>query len=224
MGRLRDYHAALLDHYGPRKRRPSGDLFEVLVGAVLAKNTAWKNVEKAIKDLKTFELLDVRKIHELDQDTLALAIKPAGTSNVKAARLKALVAWYLERYGGDPERLKKARPDRLREELLEIQGIGPETADAILLHALEIPTFVVDTNAYRVLTRHELALEEATYDELKETLEKALPRDAATIAEMHALLGAVGKEYCRPKALCDQCPLKPFLPGSQPPAGAPNPR
>ena len=213
MGRLRDYHAALLAHYGPQKGRPSDDPFEAIVGAILAKNTAGKNVEKAIKNLKILELLDVRKIQELDQDTLALAIKPAGTSHVKAAKLKAFVAWFLERYGGDPERMKQARTDRLREELLEIQGIGPETADAILLTALGIPTFVVDTCTHRVLTRHELALEEATYDDLKELAERELPKDAALYNEMHALIVSVGKEYCRPKARCEDCPLKRFLPG-----------
>jgi endonuclease-3 related protein len=220
MGRLRDYRDALLAHYGPQKGRPSGDPFEVMVGAILGKNTAWKNVEKAIQNLKTFELLDVRKIQELDQDTLALAIKPAGSGNVKAAKLKAFVAWFLERYGGDPERMKQARPDRLREELLEIQGIGPETADAILLTALGIPTFVVDTYTHRVLTRHELALEGATYDDLKELAERELPRHAGTYSEVRALITAVGKEYCRPKARCEQCPLKPFLPGR---AGLPRP-
>ena len=213
MGRLRDYRDALLARYGPRKGRPADDPFEIMIGAILAQNTAWKNVEKAIKNLKTFELLDLRKMHELDQDTLALAIKPAGTFNVKAARLKAFVAWVLERFEGDLERMKQARPDRIREELLEIRGIGPETADAILLYALGVPTFVVDTHTYRVLTRHELALEEATYDDLKETVEKSLPRDAATYGEMHELIAAVGKEYCRPKARCEDCPLKPYLPG-----------
>ena len=214
MGRIGDYRDALLAHYGPRKGRPADDPFEIMIGAILGQSTAWKNVEKAIKNLKTFELLDLRRIHELDQDTLALAIKPAGTFNVKAARLKAFVAWLLERFEGDLERMKQARPDRLREELLEIKGIGQETADAILLYALQVPTFVVDTSTYRVLTRHELALEEATYDDLKETVEKALPRDPAVYAEMHELLGAVGKEFCRPKARCEECPLKRLLPGA----------
>jgi len=213
MGRLRDYRDALLAHYGPRKGRPSKDPFEAVVGAILAKNTSGKNVETAIKNLKTFELLNLRRIYELDQDTLALAIKPAGTFNLKAARLKAFVAWLVERYDGDLELMKGMQPDRLREELLGIQGIGPETADLILLDALEVPTFAVDTATYRVLTRHELAPEDATYDDLKETLEKSLPRDAAAYREMHALIGAAGKEFCRPKARCEQCPLKPFLPG-----------
>lgn len=216
MGRLRDYHDALLDHYGPQKWWPAGDPFEVMVGAILAQNTARKNAEKAIKNLKIFELLDARKIHELDQDTLALAIKPAGTSNAKAARLKGYVAWYLGRFDGDPGKMKSVSVDRLREELLEIKGIGPEAADAILLYALEVPTFVVDTYAHRVLTRHDLALEEATYDDLKETFERQLPRDPKAYDEMHALIVAVGKEYCRPKARCERCPLRPLLPPGSP--------
>ncbi|MBI3855650.1 MAG: endonuclease III domain-containing protein, partial [Planctomycetes bacterium] len=100
------------------------------------------------------------------------------------------------------------------EELLEVKGVGPETADAILLYALGMPVFVVDAYAHRVLTRHDLAIEEATYDDLKEYFERHLPRDAKLYNEFHALIVSVGKEFCRPKARCERCPLKPFLPGS----------
>ena len=212
MARLRNYLDALLAHYGPPKGRPGDTPFEVMVGAILAQNTAGKNVEKALQQLKTYDLLDARKIHELDQDTLALAIKPAGTYNLKAARLKGFVAWFLDRFEGDPEKMRQAPPQRLREELLEVKGIGPETADAILLYALEIPSFVVDTYAHRVLTRHELAMDEATYEDLKEYFEKNLPRDAKVYDDFHALIVSVGKEFCRPKARCEACPLKRFLP------------
>jgi endonuclease-3 related protein len=212
MAALREYVDALLAHYGPPKWWPAETPFEVMVGAILTQNTAWKNVEKALRNLKTYDLLDPRKIHELDQDTLALAIKAAGTYNLKAARLKGFVAWYLERFEGDPEKMKRLPPGRLREELLEVKGIGPETADAILLYALEIPSFVVDAYAHRVLTRHELALDEATYDDLKEYFERNLPRDAKVYNDFHALIVSVGKEFCRPKARCEACPLKRFLP------------
>jgi len=210
---LKKYFDALLAHYGPPKRWPADTPFEVMIGAILTQNTSWKNVEKAIHNLKVYDLLDAGKIHELDQDTLAMAIKPAGTYNLKAARLKGFVAWFLERYGGDVERMKQASPDRLREELLEVKGIGPETADAILLYALGMPVFVVDGYTHRLLTRHELALEEATYEDLKEVFERALPRDAKLYNDFHALIVAVGKDFCRPKARCEQCPLKQFLPG-----------
>ncbi len=212
MPALRDYYDALLAHYGPQRWWPAETPFEVMVGAILTQNTAWANVEKAIHALKTFELLDPRKIHELDAETLGLAIKPAGTYHVKAARLKNFVAWFLGRFEGDVERMKRADPHRLRGELLEIKGIGPETADAILLYALEVPTFVVDAYTHRVATRHELALEEATYDDLKETFEKAVPRDPKVYNEFHALIVSVGKQYCRRTAKCEECPLKKFLP------------
>ena len=212
MAPLKEYFDALLAHYGPPKWWPAETPFEVMVGAILTQNTAWKNVEKALRNLKTYDLLEARKIHELDQDTLALAIKPAGTYNQKAARLKGFVAWFLERFGGDLERMKQVPAERLREELLEVKGIGPDTADAILLYALGMPSFVVDTYAHRVLTRHELALDEATYDDLKEYFEKNLPRDAALYNDFHALIVSVGKEFCRPKARCEECPLKRFLP------------
>jgi endonuclease-3 related protein len=212
MAPLRQYLDALLAHYGPPQWWPGDTPFEVMVGAILAQNTAWKNVEKALHNLKTYGLLDPLKMRELDQDTLALAIKPAGTYNLKAARLKGFIAWFLDRFDGDLEKMKQGSPQRLREELLEVKGIGPETADAILLYALGIPSFVVDTYAHRVLTRHELAMDEAGYDDLKEYFEKNLPRDAKVYNDFHALIVAVGKEFCRPKARCEACPLKPFLP------------
>jgi endonuclease-3 related protein len=212
MAELRKYFDVLLAHYGPPKWWPAESPFEVMVGAILTQNTSWKNVEKAIHNLKVYELLDPRKIHDLDQDTLAMAIKPAGTYNLKAARLKGFVAWFLERFGGDLDRMKQASPDRLREELLEVKGIGPETADAILLYALEMPVFVVDAYTHRLLTRHNLALEEASYDDLKEVFERALPRDPKLYSDFHALIVSVGKDFCRPKAKCDECPLKSHLP------------
>jgi endonuclease-3 related protein len=212
MAPLRKYFDVLLAHYGPPKWWPADSPFEVMVGAILTQNTSWKNVEKAIRNLKVYGLLDARKIQELDQDTLAMAIKPAGTYNLKAARLKGFVAWFLERFGGDVERMKEATPDRLREELLEVKGIGPETADAILLYALGMPVFVVDAYTHRLLTRHELAMDEATYEDLKEYFERNLPRDAKLYSDFHALVVAVGKDFCRAKARCEECPLRSFLP------------
>jgi endonuclease-3 related protein len=209
---LKDYHKALLKRFGPQGWWPGETPFEVMVGAILTQNTAWKNVEKAIATLKTYGLLDPHKIHETDQDTLALAIRPAGYFNVKAKRLKSLIEWFVTKHDGDVERLKRLPPDRLREELLEVKGIGPETADSILLYALDVPTFVVDTYTYRVLTRHDVIGEEATYDDMKELLERKLPRDRALYNEFHALIVAVGKDFCRATARCEKCPLKRFLP------------
>ncbi len=209
---LRDYFKDLLAHYGPQHWWPGESPFEVMVGAVLTQGAAWSNVEKAIRNLKAYDLLDPGRIHELDEDTLALAIKPAGYFRVKARRLKNLVAWFVVRHGADVEKLRALRPDLLREELLEVKGVGPETADSILLYALGIPSFVVDTYTHRVMTRHGLAGEDTGYDDLKETFERALPRDAALYNEFHALIVAVGKEFCRPTARCETCPLRARLP------------
>ncbi len=212
MADLRAYYRDLLEHYGPQEWWPGETPFEIMVGAILTQSTAWKNVEKAIATLKTYGLLDARKIHELDQDTLALAIKPAGYFNVKAKRLKSFVEWFVTKHGADVESMRRVPPDRLREELLGVKGVGPETADSILLYALDLPTFVVDAYTHRVLTRHEMIGEEATYDDMKEFLEKRLPRDAPLFNEFHALIVAVGKQFCRKKARCEECPLKGRLP------------
>jgi endonuclease-3 related protein len=210
---LREYFQELLGHYGPQHWWPGETPFEVMIGAILTQNTSWANAEKAIRNLKTYDLLDPQKILDLDPDTLALAIKPAGTYNLKAKRLKNFVSWFLLRHQADVAKLRTMDPARLRGELLEIPGIGPETADALLLYALEIPTFVVDRYTYRVLTRHALAGEESTYDDLKDLFERALPRERELYNEFHALLVAVGKEFCRAKPRCDRCPLRKYLPG-----------
>ncbi len=209
---LRKYFDALLRRYGPQRGWPAETPFEVMVGAILAQNAAWTSVEKAIHNLKAYGLLDPMRLREIDADTLALAIVPAGTFNVKAGRLKAFVEWFVTRHRGDVEALRALPPARLREELLAIKGVGPETADSILLYALGVPSFVVDAYTHRVLSRHALVPEEADYDEMKGLFEQGLPADAKLFNEFHALLVAVGKEYCRPRARCEECPLKRYLP------------
>ncbi len=209
---LEAYYKALRGRFGPQGWWPAETPFEVMVGAVLTQNTAWTNVEKAVMNLKAAGLLDPRRLSEIDEGTIALAVRPAGYYNVKARRLKSLVAWLMERAGGDVEALKRIPPERRRQELLEVRGIGRETADSILLYALGIPTFVVDAYTHRILSRHGLAPEEAEYEEMKELFERTLPRDAALYNEFHALLVAAGKEFCRPIPRCRRCPLRKFLP------------
>lgn len=213
---LRSYYDALLAHFGPQRWWPGETPFEVMVGAILTQNTAWTNVEKAVATLKANGLLDPRAIDRLDAETLALAIRPAGYFRVKAKRLKAFVRWFVERFDGDAERMGRRPLARLREELLAVHGIGPETADSILLYALGAPTFVVDAYTHRVAARHELAPEETTYDELKELFESQLPRDATLYNEFHAQIVAVGKAFCRPKPRCESCPLRAHLPAGHP--------
>lgn len=212
MPTLTDYYKKLSTYFGPQHWWPADSKIEVMVGAVLAQNTAWRNVEKAIANLKTFRLLDARKLHELDVDTLAMAVKPAGTYNQKALRLKALIAWFVERYDADFDRVRAADPERIRQELLDIRGIGRETADAILLYVFEFPMFVIDTYTYRMLHRHGLVGEETTYEEMQELFHRQLPRDTKLFNEYHALIVELGKKFCKARAQCDHCPLKVYLP------------
>lgn len=210
MRRLRAALDALRAHYGrPRSPEPETP-FEPIVRAIVGQGASPKSLEKALHTLRVYGLLSLEKIRELDPDTIALAIKPAGSAGAKAARLKTFAAWFADRFDADPERLKALPPHRLREELLGIGGIGPETADRILQQGLGLPTAVVDAYTYRVFTRHELAIEDATYDDLKEMVEKGLAPEE--YADFQSRIDLVGREFCRPKARCEACPLKPLLP------------
>lgn len=208
---LLDYYEDLLRRFGPQRWWPSESPFEIMAGAILVQSTNWRNVEKALATLKTYGLLDPVKIAELDLETLGLAIRSSGTWRVKARRLKAFATWYLSR-GADPAKIREIGLASLREELLSLDGIGRETADAILLYAFELPTFVIDRYTWRVLTRHELVPEDVTYEEMKELFEGSLDRDVPLFNEFHALLVRVGIEHCKTKAKCETCPLAGRLP------------
>src|SRR5579872_4557922 len=212
MSRLLPYLGALRDRYGLPSSAEQGAPFEPFVRAILAPGASARSLEKAIRALKIYGLLDLGRIRELDPDTIAMAIKPAGSAHAKAHRLKTFVAWFVDRFGADEERLKALAPSQLRDELLEIGGIGPETADLLLLVGLGLPSAAVDTYTYRVLTRHEFAVEDVGYDDLKDLVEKNLPRDRETLVRFRLLIDQVGREYCRPKARCEGCPLQPYLP------------
>jgi endonuclease-3 related protein len=212
MARLREYLDALKAHYGPRSASEPESPIEPFVRAILSPGASPKSLEKAIHTMKVYGLLDAAKLRELDPDTLAMAVKPAGSAGAKALRLKSFVAWFQDRFDGDPDRMKAAGVDRLRDELLEL-GLTPETADTILLEALGLATPIVDRHTYRVLTRHELVVEEAGYDDLKDLVAKGLPREASAYRDFHGLGVAVGREFCRAKARCEKCPLRRFLPG-----------
>lgn len=210
-GLLRRLYDTLLEAFGPQGWWPGETPFEVMVGAVLTQNTNWRNVERAIDNLKRGDLLEPRRLARLSEDELARLIQPAGFFRVKARRLKALVDWLMESAGGEVERLRRRPPGRLREELLGVPGVGPETADSILLYALEKPVFVVDAYTRRVLRRHRLIDERAGYDEVQRLFQSSLPRRAALYNEYHALLVELGKRYCRPRPRCRGCPARPVL-------------
>jgi endonuclease-3 related protein len=205
---LTEFYGKMLSHHGPQRWWPGETPFEVIVGAILTQNTNWTNVEKAIANLKLAEVLAPEKLLALEPATLARLIRPAGYFNVKTKRLRSFLQWFVERYDGKVERMRQRPLAALREELLEVKGIGRETADSILLYAVGHPSFVVDAYTYRILRRHGLVPEGADYDEMKALFEDNLERDPALYNEYHALLVAVGKDHCKPKPVCKGCPLE----------------
>lgn len=205
--RLDQYYRALRKAFGPQHWWPGETPFEVMVGAILTQNTAWANVEKAIANLKGAGMLDPHRLDRADLPTIARLIRPAGYFNVKAKRLRAYVRWFVERFDGDVRKMSGVT----RDELLEVHGVGRETADSILLYALGRPEFVVDAYTWRILHRHGFVPEETDYDEMKSLFEGALPRDAKLFNEFHALIVRTGKDYCKPTPKCEACPLKRYL-------------
>jgi len=203
----------LLASFGPQHWWPADGPFEMAVGAILTQNTNWRNVERAIENLKRTNALTVAGISGLAETALGELIRPSGYYTVKARRLANYVAYINDRYRGDFHASLSGDPADRRAELLSVSGIGPETADSILLYAGGHRTFVVDAYTRRVVSRHGLAPADATYEELRSLFMDNLPADAPLFNEFHALLVAVGKRFCRPREpRCEGCPLS-ALPG-----------
>lgn len=210
---LRNYYEKALKDLGPQKWWPGETPFEVCVGAILTQNTSWTNVEKAIANLKSRGLLSPEAMYALPPEELAALIKPAGYFNLKTKRLRNFLKFLIEEYDGDLERMKGEGTASLREKLLSVRGIGPETADSILLYALEKPIFVVDAYTRRIFLRHAVVSEEADYHEIQDHLTHHLETDTAIFNEFHALIVNVGKNWCRPKNPdCENCPWRDYLP------------
>jgi endonuclease-3 related protein len=205
---LTEIYQLLYDALGPQDWWPGETRLEIIVGAILAQNTNWKNVEKAIVNLKSAACLDTQVLSRIGTRHLAELIRPAGYYNLKARRLKNFVDWLFKDYGGEVTNLESANTGRLREELLSIKGVGRETADSILLYALGRPVFVVDAYTARVAIRHGLIEPDADYEQLRKLFESNLSEDVRLFNEYHALLVRVGKEFCRAKARCAGCPLE----------------
>jgi len=207
---LMTFYDVLLKSFGPQHWWPGDTPFEVMVGAVLTQNTNWSNVEKAINNLKAANLLTPEKLNTLSTKELAELIRPAGYFNIKARRLQNLVRWFCAEYDAQIDCLQELTVDRLRAELLSINGVGRETADSIILYALEKPTFVVDTYTYRILSRHHLIDPESDYEQIKEYCEMNVTSEIAIFNEFHALFVRLGKDYCKPRPKCENCPLRSF--------------
>ena len=198
----------LYERYGPQHWWPGDTPFEIIVGAILTQNTNWKNVEKAIANLKNAGCLASDKLYALPIDELAELIRPAGYFNNKAQRLKSFLDWLFEKHDGSLELLEGLPLSALREQLLRIKGIGPETADSICLYAFNKPIFVVDAYTARIFGRHGMIEAPSGYEQIQELFHAELDRDAVLFNEYHALLVHLGKEHCKRKPTCPGCPLE----------------
>lgn len=209
-----DVYDALQAHFGPQDWWPGATPLEIMVGSVLTQNTSWKNVEKAILNLQQLDLLDIDRLHACHLEELSEAIRPSGYFRVKAKRLWNLIDFVVRTHEGDLERMFATDQATLREQLLGISGIGPETADKIMLYAGELPAFVVDTYTARVVKRHGWIEPEADYHQLQEYFTGGLPDDVPLFGQYHALIVRVGNQHCSTKAKCEGCPLQGMLPES----------
>lgn len=209
---LTQFYEALFAACGPQHWWPGRTPFEIIVGAILTQSTAWANVEKALANLRRERLLTPAAMEAIHAAKLAQLVRPSGYFRQKAKKLQAFVKFLRAEYGGSLHRMFAAPTAKLREQLLAVYGIGPETADSILLYAGKHPVFVVDAYTQRVLLRHGMVTGNARYEEMRALFESSLPRDVPMYNEYHALLVHVGKNWCRPRdPLCASCPLGKFL-------------
>ena len=202
------YHS-LHSHYGDLAWWPADSAFEIAVGAILTQNTDWRNVEKALANLKSANVLSIEAILETSTDQLEMLVRPSGYFRMKADRLKQLCE-FLQSNSFDV--LKQLGPNQARERLLSVKGVGPETADDIVLYALDIPSFVIDTYTRRLLERFGLYSSKLKYPELQAAFHQQLPEDASLFKQYHALIVEHAKVSCRKKPLCESCVLKETCP------------
>jgi len=210
MGRreeLIEIYERLNGYFGDLHWWPTNDPFEVMVGAILTQNTAWTNVEKAIQALRERRLLSPAALFFIPEDELARIIRPSGYYHLKAGRLKAFVRFMMTEYSGNVETMKIADISQLRDKLIGVKGIGPETADSILLYACQKPVFISDAYTKRILLRHGMIGSDADYHSIQALFMDHLPPDVALFNQYHALIVNTGKTFCRKRAECEACPL-----------------
>lgn len=213
--RLLDAYGRLYSAYGPQHWWPAETSFEVIVGAVLTQSAAWTNVEKALANLKAAGALSPEGLRRLSEQDLAQLIRPSGYFNAKARKLKAFAGLLFDRFGGDLDSLLAAQAEELRPLLMSTHGVGPETADSILLYAAGYPVFVVDAYTRRLFSRLGVRAERDTYEGWQRLFTEALAADAPLFNEYHALIVEHGKRRCRRRPLCRGCPLLDVCPTGQ---------
>lgn len=205
-----DFYAAMRERFGHRGWWPGDGRLEICVGAILTQNTNWKNVEKAVAAIRAADVMDAASLLAMDTGALAALIRPAGYYNVKAKRLRHFLSVIVHDFRGDIDAFLDRPVAVLREELLGIHGIGPETADSIILYAAGRPSFVVDAYTRRLFLRHGLIGEHDGYDDIKRYCESRLPEEVDLWNDFHAQIVETGKRYCRVVPRCDGCPLACF--------------
>ncbi len=217
---LRSFHDHMAAHHGHTGWWPGETPFEVAIGAILTQNTAWTNVEKALANLKAGRLLHPKSLVAAELGVVEAALRPSGYFRQKAVRVRTFSQHLIDHYGGSMARMAKRPLALLRPELLALHGIGPETADDILLYACEKPVFVVDAYTRRILSRHGLVPPTIGYEALRAVFEDHLPASVAYFKEYHGLIVWTGKDFCKSKPHCAGCPLAPLLrPGEPRPEG-----
>ncbi len=205
---LHNIYYRLLKHYGPQYWWPGDSPFEVIVGAILTQSAAWQNVEKAITNLKNCGMMSPSALRDISTDKLAKLIHPTGYYNAKALKLTAFVRWLGASCGDDLNKLFTLDTDTLRRQLLDVYGIGPETADSILLYAGSKPVFVIDAYTRRIISRLGLTPEKDNYDTYQKLFIRQVPQDIGLFNEYHALLVRHGKDACRKQPMCGDCCLR----------------
>src|ERR1700730_4804547 len=214
---LMRYFAAMSQALGPMHWWPAKTPFEVIVGAILTQNTSWTNVERAIANLRSAQMLTPPAIAAARLSRLAILVRPSGYFRQKAKKLKTFVRFLQREYGGSLERMFDTPTVELRVKLLSVHGIGPETADSILLYAGSHPVFVVDAYTHRIFGRHGITDGKPQYESVRAFFEGALPRDSQLFNEFHALVVNTGKNWCRKNdPRCEECPLGSLLSASSP--------
>ena len=213
---LRDFQARMAAHYGPTHWWPGDSAFEIALGAILTQNTAWTNVEKAIANLKAARLMSPMAILDAEDAALEAALRPSGYFRQKAKRVRLFCQHLVDHYEGDIAQMAIRPLNQLRHELLSLHGIGPETADDILLYACGLPSFVVDTYTRRIFSRHGIVPPGIGYEHLRAFFEDRLERDVASWKEYHGLIVWTAKDFCRTRPRCEGCPLQGTLKRGQP--------